>query len=232
MCLRRTRGYLAAFVVLLLVFSIGTAPELATALSPPETFHLTVGGAKLELQEVDVGAKFGCSERTRYVGVVLKSHGIVRWSFNIDDLESMARAGCYTEANETRIVGVAVPSDTEALWVVDTLICGAGSCAGSAVTVFRFSTKFARIDPTTGLYERGSVYEVISEGLGRGGIRFNFPRLVLYVNNGYKECPSHFTRMIYEWTRIDNYEKFILVSAIAYTSHICGYNPNSPPDPE
>jgi len=48
------------------------------------------------------------------------------------------------------------------------------------------------------------------------------------VNNGYKECPSHFTRMIYEWTPIDNVEEFILTNAVAYTSHQCD---NWTPDP-
>lgn len=243
MYLSRTNGYLAALAAFAIVFAIGTAQDLAIALSPLlqifpltvgaplQTFQFAVGGANYELQEVDVGAKFGCPDSTRYVGVILKGHGITRWSFNVDDAESKAHSGCYPGADESRIVGVAVPTGEDAVWVVETTICGV-SCAASAVDVFRFWTRLAQIDPRSGKYTRGAVDEEISQSLGHGGVRFEFPRLVLYVNNGYKECPSHFTRMIYAWARIDNYEKFILIDAVAYTSRVCGGQGPWPPDPE
>lgn len=47
--------------------------------------------------------------------------------------------------------------------------------------------------------------------MGLGGVKFAFPRLVLYENNGYHECPSHWTRLTYEWEQLSNGEpKFML----------------------
>lgn len=157
-----------------------------------------------------------------------------RWSFNVTEIAAnLAPNGCkLAGVTASRIVGVARPTGNNALWVVQTQHCGAGSCAGVGANVFLFSPEFARINPATGYYYSGAVREEISQFLGVGGIRFRFPRLTLYVNNGYHECPSHWTRMIYEWTRIEYEEKFILANAIAYTSRQCVFkNTQWPPDP-
>lgn len=105
------------------------------------------------------------------------------------------------------------------------------SCLGYDVHVFSFHPSHKSFAPHSGEYDSVTVSEEIQHGLGLGGVKFAFPRLVLYKNNGYHECPSHFTRMTYEWSRIDNYEQFILASAVAYTSHQCVFNTHWPPDP-
>lgn len=84
MRLSSARGYRTGFVVLLVVVLLGAVSGPATALAYP----LTVGPEKFELQEVDVGAKYGCPVGTM-VGVILKdSQGFVRWAFNVRDTAS------------------------------------------------------------------------------------------------------------------------------------------------
>lgn len=214
------RGYLAALAVVVVAVSIGTRPELSGTRPPLHTFRLTVGTERFDLQEVDVGAVFGCPDR-RYVGVILKDNQITRWSFNVADTQLfLARAGCHPDTAASRIVGVAVPTAETAVWVVATLYCGA-SCGGDDVHVFRFAPAVATIDPATGQYTSGSVREEIHQEVGLGEVRLRFPRLVFYVDHSYKDCPSNLTRKTYEWKRTEQHQKFVLVDAVTYTSRHC-----------
>ncbi|HEY3248082.1 MAG TPA: hypothetical protein VGK88_07320 [bacterium] len=147
------------------------------------------------------------------------------WSFNVSDTANyLAMHGCQPGVSAARIAGTAVPSPDEAIWVIQKLSCGA-SCSGYDVYVFRFSPQFSTPDL--------AVFKAFEQPLGLGGVKFAFPRLVLYVNNGYKECPSHWTRMTYRWTTIPSSQaRLILIDAVSYTSPQC-YLRNTvwPPDP-
>lgn len=213
---------MAVLAVFVGVISLGAHPELPTLPPPVFTFPLTVGTEKFELQEVDVGSKYGCPPGTQ-VGVVLRdARGLASWFFNVNDtVEYLTVHGCWLAGTSAAsVVGVAVPDNNTALWVIQVLACGA-SCHGLFVFVFEFHPSWMQFAPHPSEYGDVAVSQVIYHDVGRGGVKFAFPRLVFYVNNGYKECPSHFTRMIYEWTLLDNFEQFILTNAVAYTSHQC-----------
>ena len=74
--------------------------------------------------------------------------------------------------------------------------------------------------------------EELGRTLGEGGWRFAFPMLTLYVNKGYHECPSHWTRLSYRWTG-GHVAKYVLQKSVTYTSRRCyGSAPKKwPPDP-
>jgi hypothetical protein len=144
MRLSSPRGYRTGFVALLVVVLLGAVSGPATALAYP----LTVGPERFELQEVDVGAMYGCPTGTM-VGVVLKdSQGFVRWSFNVGDTASyLAINGCRGAGTfAANVVGVAVPNNETALWVIQRFSCGA-SCAGYDVNVFSFHPSHTRASP-------------------------------------------------------------------------------------
>ncbi len=214
---------------LLTLLSLVAVSVLANPLPSAEqqslrTFRFALAGHRYALYEVDIGRPFRCSGR--YVGVALRDEkATVLWSFNVSKTAGyLAVHGCWPGVSAATIVGTAVPSREEAIWVIQELSCGA-SCAGYNVHVFRFSPQFSTPDLP--------VFKEFEQSLGLGGVKFDFPRLVLYVNNGYKECPSHWTRMIYRWTAITSSQaQFILIDAISYTSRQC-YLRNTvwPPDP-
>jgi len=219
---------------LLAVSLVWSLPVSAVTTFHPKSYIVTVGATRFTVQEVDVGIRYGCPKGA-YTGILLKDNGgVPRWSFHVTDSASyLASNGCKGAGiSAARLVGIAVPTRNDAIWVVQVHRCGA-SCAGDDAHVFRFSPRFASINPATGYYDAGSVEEEINQSLGEGGVKFTFPRLALYVNNGYHECPSHWTRMIYAWTTIPGWTaKFVLVNAVAYTSHQCVFSHTHwPPDP-
>src|SRR2546427_2557186 len=75
-----------------------------------------------------------------------------------------------------------LPSPTAtALWVIQVLHCGA-SCAGYDAHVFSFHPSHIRYPPHSVEYDRATIREEIQRDLGDGGVKFVFPRLLLYVN--------------------------------------------------
>jgi hypothetical protein len=204
----------------------------------PHSFKVVVGGETFTLSEVDVGVRFDCGTG-RMVGIVLKdSNGISRWSYNLGDTASyLAIHGC-SGTLAASVVGVAVPSNDTAVWVIQILACGA-SCAGYDVHVFSFHPSGKHFVPNSPEYDSKTVSEELQRDVGLGGVKFAFPRLVLYVNNGYKDCPSRWTRLTYEWMQPAKMEaKFILKNSVSYTSPQCALhspgedsNRHWPPDP-
>ncbi len=112
-------NYLAGSVVPLVIIFLAAVSGWATTPSSLHTFPLTIGAEKFELQEVDVGANYGCPPGTT-VGVILKDgKGIPRWSFNVRDTASfLAVDGCTGDTSAASIVGVAVPRNDTGLWVI------------------------------------------------------------------------------------------------------------------
>lgn len=205
----------------------------------PQMFKVVVGGELFTLAEVDVGIRFGCGAG-QVVGVVLKDSGrIARWSFNLGDTASNLdpHSNCIG-TSAASIVGVAVPNNDTALWVTKVLRCG-GSCAGYDIHGFSFHPSRKSYILNSSEYDNRTVPEEIHHWVGLGGVKFSLPRLLLYVNDGYKECPSHWTRMNYEWTHSPNTApKFIPKNKVSYTSSQCylrlpgeSENRHWPPDP-
>jgi len=220
----------------LLTTTIGGASQVRQNPSTvPQTFKVAVGGETFTLAEVDVGTRFDCAAGS-VVGIVLKdSKGISRWSYNLGDTASyLAIHGC-DGTSAANVVGVAVPNSDTALWVIQVLHCGA-SCAGYDAHVFSFHPSHIRYPPHSVEYDRATIPEEIQRDLGDGGVKFVFPRLLLYVNNGYHECPSRWTRLTYMWIQAS--DAFILKNTVSYTSPQCslvrlGENSTRhwPPDP-
>lgn len=223
MRLPRIGSYLAALVMLGPVVCIGAAPDIAFPPFSIHAFPLRLGAERFELQEVDVGAKYGCLPG-ELVGVILTDgQGVPRWSFNVEGSASfLAHRGCkeYPGTYAASVAGVAIPDPATAVCVIQILSCGA-SCAGYDVHVFRFSLAQAKINPATGFYSDGAVIEEIYQVLGQGRVRWKFPMLTLYVSETYNECPARLKRMTYEWKRIDASPKFAFVDAVAYTIQRC-----------
>ncbi len=102
------------------------------------------------------------------------------------------------------------------------------------VHVFQFDASHERLAPNSGYYDRTTVFEKIHHQTGAGGSQVCLPAfLVLYVNNGDKKCPSHWTRITYEWMKIPDLEaKVLLTHAVSYSSrHYAFSNKPWPPDP-
>jgi hypothetical protein len=220
-------------VLAVLIATISGAYQIGRgAPANPHAFKVVVGGETFTLAEVDVGTKFGCATGAM-VGIVLKdSNGFARWSYNLANTASdLAIHGC-DGVSAASVVGVAVPTKDTALWVIQVLHCGA-SCAGYDVHVFSFHPARKSFVPNSAEYDSATVSEELQRDVGRGGVKFAFPRLVLYVNDGYKDCPSRWTRLTYEWMKASNMEpKFILKNSVSYTSPQCGEDPNKwPPNP-
>lgn len=199
----------------------------------PQRFTLDISGDRFILEELDVGTLFDCV-RGEAVGIVLKdSSGVTRWSFNVEVAASyLADHGCTGfGTSAASIAGVATPTAQTAVWAVQVLMCGA-SCAGYDVHIFIFTPSFGGTDPKTGRY-RAAVSEEIHQVVGLGALKFAFPRLVFYINNGYKECPSHWTRMIYEWMEVSPAAiRFVPTHTVSYESRQCVFSHTRwPPDP-
>jgi hypothetical protein len=227
-----------AVLAVLIVTTNGAYQVSRGAPAGPRSFKVVVGGETFTLAEVDVGIRFDC-RAGKMVGIVLKdSQGFARWSYNLGDTASyLAIHGCDGTLAAS-VVGVAVPSNDTAVWVIQVLACGA-SCAGYDIHAFSLHPSRKRFVPNSVEYSRETVSEEIQREVGLGGVKFAFPRLALYVNDGGKECPSRWTRLTYEWMRPSNTEpKFILKNSVSYTSPQCylrnrGEDSNRPwpPDP-
>jgi hypothetical protein len=222
-------------VLALLILTTNGAYQVSRgAPASPRSFKVVVGGETFTLAEVDVGVRFDCGTG-RMVGVVLKDHyGIARWSHSLGDTASfLAIHGC-DGTYAASIVGVAVPNDDTALWVIQVLACGA-SCHGYDVHVFSFHPSRTRLAPNSAEYDSRTPSEELQRDVGLGAVKFAFPRLVLYVNNSYHECPESWTRLTYEWKRPSSNvgPKFVLKDEVSYTSSQCGgySDPHWPPDP-
>jgi hypothetical protein len=224
-------------VLFALIVTISGAWQISRgAPAGPRAFKVVVGGETFTLAEVDVGARFDCGAGMM-VGIVLKDgNGISRWSHNLGDTASfLAIHGC-DGISAASVVGVAVPSDDTAVWVIRVLACGA-SCAGDDVLVFSFHPSRKRFSvPNSIEYASGVVSEELHRAVGLGDVKFAFPRLVLYVREGYKDCPSRWTRLTYEWIKSSNWmeSRFILKNSVSYTSPQCSGGPSDrhwPPDP-
>jgi len=217
------RWTLMILVPLLGLVPIAAAPSLQTQRFHEYSFEVAHQG--FQLFEWDFGIQYGCSPG-ELVGIVLRratdAHHPNIWTFNVDNVlnGAPARPGCSDleimagGSLTARIVGVATPSNREAHFVITTLLCG-GSCAGYWMEAFRFDGR--------------RVTSSLKRSLGLGGVKFTFPRLALYRNDGYKECPSHWTRFTYRWLEA----AYALIDTTTYTSPICSFGPttNWPPDP-
>jgi hypothetical protein len=189
-------------------------PAFAGAARAPFSFQLK--GIEYHLAPWDYGTAFRCRAGS-HVGVVLMSPHGPAWSFApYGDLARLqTHRGCGTGAVVSQIAGAGV--EDAAHFAVAVRSC-AGSCGGYDFFAFRF-------DGTRG-------YEELGQALGDGGWKFAFPRLVLYVNKGYHECPSHWLRLSYWWT--GGYApKYMLQKSVRYTSRQCflAAPKKWPPDP-
>ncbi len=214
-------------VLLLLILGLIGLPAFAAAEFRPQTHTFKIAGTQFTLQEVDLGAPYGC-EKGSMVGIVLRDRNrIVRWSFNVrDTAASPVVYGCLS-TTAAHIVGIATPTAQTAIWVITVLSCG-GSCYGYDVSVFPFDPSW-KPNPRTGEYD---LSPEIYERLGLGGVRFAFPRLSLYKNNGYKEVSLALDKDGIQMETSPS-GQFILVQGTSYTSRQCYLsNPRRwPPDP-
>ncbi len=160
--------------------------------------------------------------------VIRDPRGVIHWGFPPDD------PGCRDDELVASLVGVAMLTPDETMWVIQAT---GSQGSGPPVRAHVFHLRGDLVGkPGLGgkpLDVGDVVREVFSQDLKyAGAARLAFPRLFLYVNNGYKECPSHWTRMTYEWTDIDGSMHFILVGALAYTSPHCVFTDGHvPPEP-
>ncbi len=219
----RARWTLKILGAILILAPVAAAQSLETHSFSEYSFE--VGRQRFQLFEWDFGVQYGCSPG-ELVGVVLRKATDVHhpniWTFNVDNVLSgaPARPDCGDleimagGSLAARIVGVATPSNREAHFVTTTLLCG-GSCAGYWVEAFFF--------------DGHRVTSSLKVSVGLGGVKFTFPKLALYRNDGYKECPSHWTRFTYRWLGA----AYALIDTTTYTSPICsfGQTTNWPPDP-
>ena len=197
--------------------AFGTAlliPPLPAGASPRAAIF-SLKGADYRLVPWDYGAAFRCRAGA-HIGLLLVGPRGRVWSFApYDDLARMQAHGCGAGTVVSEIAGVGV--DLAAHFAVTVHAC-VGSCSGYEFLAFAFDG--ARTD------------EELGRALGEGGWRFTFPMVTLYVNKGYHECPSHWTRLSYRWAG-GHAANYVLQESVTYTSRRCyGSAPKKwPPDP-
>ncbi len=220
---------IASLVVLRL--AIVTTPDLPiNGLSPAplRTFRLTIDGRQFTLGEIDVGTRSVATRATSW-GLCSRTaaerlDGPSMWMIQLHI--SPAGQTAPVGISAARVVGGPRQLAT-AVWVIQELFCGA-SCAGlprSRIPIHAFAREDLPHDQSDGYSDTVVVSEVITQTMGLGGAKFPFPLLVLYVNNGYHECPSLWTRTTYIWTEVSNVDaKFILTHEVSHESQQCYFS--------